>query len=822
MTPIPSDAQSQFFIRPDLPATLTSFVGRRRELAEIRDLLTCVPLLNLTGTGGCGKTRIALQIGQETASTYTDGVIWVELARLTDPVLVPQALAKALNISEQPKVSLVDTLVEVVHSKDLLLIFDNCEHLLDACAQLAHALMRSGSVHLLTTSREPLGVVGETIYPVSPLALPAEHFPFAELGQVEAVQLFVERARSIRLDFGLTPENHEIVAALCSDLDGIPLAIELAAARIGVLTVQQIQERLNRRLDLLVSGSRVDQRHRTLRAALDWSYELLSLPEQLLLARLSVFVSGFTLNAAETVCGWGAIERTEVLDLLSALINKSLVTAETLQGSEARYHLLETVRQYAEEKLVAADEQLSTQSHFLECFLWLTEDIVPKLRGQYQQLWLNWLETENGNLRAALGWALEQGRIEAGLRMATALYSFWEVRGYVREGLNWFSQLLARADDTLLFEVYVNSLVFASFLAMFLREGEQATVFGQKAVDLCEAAGEAGEVLLNFALAGLGSASQANGDYQAGYDISLRLIGRLRGINDSYNLGMTLFVMGIFATALGKYEAAHQHLDESLLLARDAHDSYRVANILKAQGELHRCEGNFSEAQAAYVESLALYQQINAKNDIPDVQRHLAYVSLHEGDTDYAGHLFQKVLLAYKEHDNQQGMAQTLLGFAALAAQIGQMDKSARLLGFLWDGALAKLFRPISADRITLEQTQSQIQKILGISRFEGEQVKGRGLSKGQAIELALSILSESVTSVTEPHDQAHSLTPREREVAALIGQGLSNSEIADALVLSKRTVEHHIASILSKLGFTNRAQIVRFAIENRLSSHTA
>ncbi len=432
--------------RTNIPAVLTSFIGRKREIVEILQVSASTRLVSLVGAGGCGKTRLALRVAAELNDQYSDGVYWVELARLTDSSLVPQAVAKVLNVVEQSGTPLMDALLESLGEKQILLVLDNCEHLLGACAQLVEALAGCRNFRVLATSREPLGVIGETLYPVLPLALPAAQMSVDEIRRVDTVRLFVERARSILPNFGLTPDNAEIVANICRDLDGIPLAIELASARVSILSVKQIQERLDRRLDLLISTTRADERHRTLRAAIDWSYDLLSSSERRLLQRLTLFTAGFTLSTAESACAWGEIQRKDVLDLLSSLVSKSLVVAETLQGSEARYRLLETIRQYAQEKLKDSGEWVSAHDYYLACFLRLTEEVAPKLREPYQQLWLNWLETENDNIRVALAWALEQQRIEAGLRIGTALFTFWTSRAYIREGYTWFDRFLSQAD----------------------------------------------------------------------------------------------------------------------------------------------------------------------------------------------------------------------------------------------------------------------------------------------------------------------------------------------------------------------------------------
>ena len=340
--------------RPALPPAVTSFIGREREIAEVWHLLRANRLLSLVGPGGVGKTRLALSVAAEAEHRFVDGVCWVELAQVGDPSFVPQALAKALEVAEQPDLPLPQTLLEKLEGKDLLLILDNCEHLLAACHELVGRLLVAPALKILTTSREPLGVAGEVRYAVPPLALPEQGGPLAELAQSEAVRLFVERAGSFRPEFALTPENAPLIAELCRRLDGLPLAIELASARVGVLSLRQLRERLEQGLDVLTAPTPGELRHRTLRAVMDWSYQLLSAPEQLLLQRLSPFASGFTLATAEACCAWGELEAPQILDLLTALIGKSLVMVEALEAEEARYHLLETVRQYAQEQLRAS------------------------------------------------------------------------------------------------------------------------------------------------------------------------------------------------------------------------------------------------------------------------------------------------------------------------------------------------------------------------------------------------------------------------------------------------------------------------------------
>lgn len=805
--------------RTNIPTVLTSFIGRTREIAEIPHLLASTHLVSLVGAGGCGKTRLAHRVAAELTDQYIDGVYWVEFARLTDSALVAQAVAKVLNVVELSGTPLMDTLLGLLGDRQILLVLNNCEHLLGACAQLVEAFAGCPSVKVLATSREPLGVIGEALYPVLPLALPAAHISLDEIRRVESVQLFVERARSILPTFGLTAENAETVSAICRDLDGIPLAIELASARVNVLSVNQIQERLDHRLDLLVSTARADKRHRTLRAAIDWSYDQLSSSEQLLLQRLTLFTAGFTLSTAESVCAWGEIQREDVLDLLSSLVSKSLVVAETLQGSEARYRLLVTIRQYAQEKLRTSGEWISTHDHYLACWLRLSEEVAPKLREQYQKLWFDWLETENDNIRAALAWALEQQRIEAGMRIGTALYPFWTTRAYLREGYTWYERFLHQADDRVPLAVHVNTLTWSSVLASILGDAVAGTARGQEAVALCEAAGEAGKPLLAIALIGVASGARAEGDYQTTYTIGERIVEVFRELDDLVSLGMSIMILGQVAIALGKHDTAQSLLEESMVLALAAGDKSRIALTLNYMGDLARSERRVVQALSAYEESLSILREFGATKEIPATLHNLAYVCLYQGDIERAHALFYESLEAQRAQNDREGVLEGLRGFAALASKTGLAAESARLYAAAVangrGGEVASLW---ALEKLEYEHYIGLARARLSDAEFEAEQAKGRALSMEQAIEYALNLPIGLPKPPQKGIEVPQELSVREREVVGLIARGLSNGEIAGELVLSKRTVEHHIANILSKLGFTNRAQIVRWAMENGLT----
>nr|MDQ3396293.1 LuxR C-terminal-related transcriptional regulator [Deinococcota bacterium] len=708
-------------------------------------------------------------------------------------------------------------------ARHLLLVLDNCEHLIEECAHIvAFLLARCPHLALLATSRELLGIRGEVVLRVPPLRLPnpSQLGEWANLLGYDAVRLFIERAHAVESSLTLTASNAEAVVEICRRLDGIPLALELSSARVNVLTVQEVAARLNDRFALLTSGqqSGLEPRHQTLRAAIDWSYTLLTAEEQTLLRRLAVFSAGFTLDTAETVCSGEGLEAGHILDRLSSLVGKSLVTAETASRAQARYRLLETIREYALEKLSEVGEVIQLRDRHLDLFLARAEEAAPKLHDAYQQLWLNWLEGEHDNLRASLAWSLESGRIEAGLRIAIALVRFWEIRGYVREGLAWFRRLLAPADEDIPVLVRVNALTFAAFLADFMGDASTTLAYGREAVALAEAAGGEGTALLGFALAGLVSAARAAGDYQTALTLVERSIPLFRDSSWPWvHLGMSLLVQGGLALELGYYDTARAALDESLTLAREAGDTFRIAYILKSYGELARCEQKYAEAQTAYEQTVVLLRDLGARHDLAVPLHNLGHACLHLGDVERAHALFTESLSIHQDQQNRPGKADCLIGFAALAVVRGSPAAGARLLAAA--GALGVHHAKSSwaATRREYEHYLALVRTQLTEAVFEAEQAAGQALSLEEAIEYAQHLPLNSRTTPTS-RETPGGLTEREREVAALIAQGKSNGEIASELILSKRTVEKHNANILSKLGFTSRAQIVRWALEQGLT----
>jgi predicted ATPase/DNA-binding CsgD family transcriptional regulator len=816
----------------NLHMTFTSFIGREREIADVQQLCSDARLVTLTGAGGCGKTRLALQVAKTISESLQDGVWIVKLASLSDPTLVPQVVSQTLGVPASPEQPVLDSLLDYLESKELLLVLDNCEHLIASCAQLVQEILsHAHAVRILSTSREPLAVVGEAIYPVSGLSWPdavdeSLEYP-QELLQYAAVRLFVERTRAVLPNFTITNANAQKIVQICMRLDGMPLALELASARANVLSLQQIAERLDDRFTLLVSWQRSepDPRHHTLRATIDWSYDLLSMPEQVLLRRLSVFSGGFSLETAETVCCGEGVEREQLLELLSSLVNKSLVVAHTFLEGEARYHLLETIHQYTQEKLISSGEWSVIHDQHLQFFLQLSEETDTKLRGEDQQLWLNRLDTEYDNIRTALAWAVEGGRqdggrVSAGLRITTSLYQFWRIRDYTEEGLNWCKQLFAVANDDISAVVRANALAFASLMAGIRGQFEEQMTFGEEAVLFGEAAGQEGKQALTFALGAQGYAARKVGDYQTAFSLTRRQIQLLREVGDDYHLGLSLSLNSFFAMSIGIYEEAHAMLEEALPLLRKAGDPYRIAMALNYMGDLARCEQNYQQAQTVYTESISLLRKINAVRDLASALNNLGHACLHLGNTERAKDLFSESMTLHREQGNRPGMTECLLGFAALAIIADSPAAGARLLSAAAAIGGQHIKSEWAATRMEYEHYLERARAGLVKTAFQAEQAAGQRLTLEQAVEYAQN-LHFKPAALMESRENTNPLTTREQGIATLIAQGKSNGEIASELVISKRTVEKHIANILIKLGFTNRAQIVRWAIEAGLVKAT-
>jgi non-specific serine/threonine protein kinase len=699
--------------RHNLPAQLTSFVGRQTETGEVKRLLRGNRLVTLTGTGGCGKTRLALQVGADLLDAFPDGVWLVELAPLSDPALLPSTIARTLDVHEEPARPILTTLIDYLRARRLLLIVDNCEHLIAACAEISQTILQAcPDVVILATSRETLGVGGEVAWRVPSLTLPADGAltagpDWATRAQTsEAVQLFLARARLADPGFDLTSENAPSVVRICTRLDGIPLAIEMAAARLSVLSVDQIAARLDDRFRLLTGGSRAAlPRQQTLRAALDWSYNLLSERERRLLRRLSVFASGCSLEAVEAVCSGDGVAEVDVLDLLSRLIARSLVVVDK-SGREPRYHLLETIRQYGHDRLVYAEEARATRDAHRDWFLAFAERAEPELIREHQIEWLDRLELEIDNLREALEWSIGREAPDIALRLVGALNWFWFARDYWSEAKAWAERALtgpeaetrtdvrAKALDTLgnnahflrlwstMAEAYeecrsiYQDMGNTNRLAWTLRQlgwppyarGDlaQAESFFAQSLDLAH---ENGNVwVIAQAFEGLASVAWERRDYPTAQRLHADSLAHFRLAGDVRAVGWALIFFGEILAERDDLRAAQEALSQGLVLLRKIRSKLRIVWALSDLGIVTWLAGDRARSVELLEESLSLVELTGVRWLTGPVLVARAFVARASGDHPLARQLLVKAVNVQLARDGEQGSSMYGLGMLGVLA----------------------------------------------------------------------------------------------------------------------------------------------------------
>ncbi|MFI2189888.1 ATP-binding protein [Streptomyces sioyaensis] len=767
-----------------LPAEVTSFVGRRREIADVKRQLGHSRLVTLTGPGGIGKTRLALRIAREVHRSFPDGVHLVQLAALEKGDLLARAVADQLRLGSVSAGEPVPALVEYLAGRRLLLVLDNCEHLLDACARLVSTLLTSApGLRVLATSRQLLGVGGEQAIAVPPLAVPDPGDTTAQdVTYSEAVTLFTERALSACPDFVLTPAKTLVITRICHQLDGIPVAIELAAARLRSLSVEGILARLDGRFDLLTRGPRdAAQRQRTLRAVIDWSFDLCTPPEQLLWSRLSVFSGGFDLEAAEAVCCGQGIEARDVLDLVTALVEKSILTC-TEHRTQMRYRMLETFRQYGREHLTALGEQHTLTERHLTWFQTKAERAEADWFSPRQMSWLAWFQTEQPNIRAALEHCMTApGHAQAGLRLTASLWSFrlghWLDFASLGEARRWIAQALALDPDPSL--AGARALLVDGVLA--LQQGDTTTARKRLAQGR-EAAQRLGDeadlARANVTLAGLIAMFQGNFTDAAG--LLEDAMSAHQAADDPGSVAAASFMLAMVCFNLAD-PTAGDHAQRCLTLC-ETHDT------------------QWSHNHALWVVALEEYRQGHTRRATTLLRESLREKLLHRGRWGIA-HSFE--LLGWcAAADNRNERAATLLGAAQTAARLSGADLSK------W-GQL----------RLSHGQCEAQLRQELGPNGYSAAFSAGTQLTLEQAVAFAVEDKPDA-----EPPRPAGAqenwapLTVREIEVAELLSQGLTNKEIAANLVISRRTAEGHVVRILNKLGFTSRTQIAAWATARHTS----
>lgn len=758
----------------NLPTEITSLVGRGAETVDVKELLASSRLVTLTGVGGVGKTRLALQVARRVRRAFADGVRLVELADVADPELLELTVTQAVGLHNLEG-DATRVLIEYLRPKQLLIVLDNCEHLVDVCARLVHRILREcPRVRVLATSREPLRISGEQVYLVSALSVPDDSDGLASDSRYEAVDLFTARASAAVPDFAVTNDNKRSVAALCRRLDGLPLAIELAAVHMRALSVEEILRKIGDRYNVLALGSRAaSPRHQTLHAAIDWSFGLCSIQERTLWARLSVFAGGAGLEAAEEVCCGGSLAREDVIEALAGLVDKSIVITEEV-GSLRRFRLLELIRQYGKDQLVEWGDEARLRRRHQEYYLRLTKRFEMTWGGPDQAKLLAGMRAENSNLRSALRYCLtEHGPAREGLRLAGALWLYWVSCGLQREGRHWLDRVLARDIEptqdratALWANGYLTALIGdpRSALTMLADSRELATKFDDQAT-----------LARVTSISGL--ASMAGNDPVRGFSLLEEGVAQERALGEPY----PFFPLALLQ--LGYAACLARDVDRAIPLLRESQA------ICQSHGEHWMLGWNLVDL------GLAAWQQ---------GRQQAAIKSLREG-------LRHKWVL-----NDVLGVAMSTEFLAWCAASTRNAEHAARLFG-----ACRKLWGQLGAFLLGFETLVSwhdecvhQVRQMLGEQRYQAAFDFGSGFSLEQTVHYALGEEDVCDAAARSVPDERKLLTRRESQIAELITRGLSNKQIADTLVISSRTAEAHVEHILTKLGFTSRAQVAAWLTE--------
>ncbi len=763
----------------NVPAQITTFIGREKEGLEIITLINKHRHVTLTGSGGIGKTRLSLKIGGQVLADYAHGVWLVELAPLSDPALLSQTVAKVFGLAVQSDIPLIELLVNFLRGKTILLILDNCEHLLDVCAHLADTLLKNcPNLKILATSREPMGITGEAIYRVPSLELPNVQLLLENFKDYESVRLFEERAQLAQTEFSLTLDNASFVAQICSRLDGIPLALELAAAKVSMFSTKQIADQLEESFNLLTGGSRTAlPRQQTIRASINWSWGLLTESEQTFMRQLSVFAGGWTLESARAVCDG------EVLGLTSSLVKKSLIVLDQTRpefdrhlhlaqvqvreaGSERRYHFHEVMRQYAREKLVDAGEVEDIRNRHLKYFLEVSKQAETALRGPAQAEWLARLEDELDNIRTALEWADKNNAVEAGLFLFGRLGRFWYYD--LQEGQRWADKFTRKAESNAYPRARIKALNTQGHILDGMEQSTLARSTGEECLALCRACGDQhGEVDALILLGFIGgktdvellqqalALSKTLGDVHRQADVLLALgwdhsdprrarayweeaVTLFRQVEDWGSLIDGLNALGWYILLNGDIETAQKLFDETLTLNQRFKNRPPSEWSLISYGRIALMRGNFEQARAFLQEGISGAESSGSKQPYNWFRSYLGYVALREGNLTEARQIFSESAQGFQKNKNSIGVVFVLEGLAGVYIANGKPEQAAQLIG--WADATRERIpnaRPL-LEQADVDRDIAAIVAEIGSSAFGVAYDAGRGITLDEAIALAL------------------------------------------------------------------------------------
>ncbi len=722
----------------NLPLQATPLIGREREVEEVTKRLRGpeTRLLTLVGPGGTGKTRVGLQAAAELVEAFEDGVFFVPLAAITDPALTAPTIARTLGMSESGARPPEELLADYLRGRRTLLLLDNLEQIPGSAPVLDGLLSAAAGLQILATSRTPLRIYGEQEFPVPPLTLPGPGTspPLENLAGYEAVGLFVERARAVKPEFSLTEENADAVVEICRRLDGLPLAIELAAARVKLLSPRVLLQKLGNSLELLTGGARnVPERQRTLKNTIEWSYGLLGEGGKVLFVRLAVFSGGATLEAMEAVCKAGGHLPTDVFDGASSLLDESLLRQEEGAGGEPRFAMLETIREFANEKLEGCGEAEALKRSHAEYFLTLAEEAEPRLTTGEQVPWLDRLDDEYDNLRGALSWSLERGEAETALRLGGALWRFWYVRGHTSEGRRWLEEALSlRAEGAE--SLRARALNGAGHLAWSQGDHERAEALREESLALSRQAGDRREIA--DALNGLGFVARRRGNFEAARNMHEEALTLSRQIDDRWSIAHSIDLSGRAAAFQGDYAAARPRLEKSLQMFREIGDRSGIAESIGVMGMAALGEGDYQAARLRFEEARELMSNLGDRRGVGKMTTPLGDAVLNQGDPDTARALYEEALEDVKAQRDKWWIAWCLEGMAAVDQN--EPERAARLFG-----AAAALREAIGAPRPPAfrsyhDHKLTLVRNRLGQKAFDRARTQGQKLTLEEAIDYAL------------------------------------------------------------------------------------